>query len=257
MTASLSRAFTMRSKRPEISTPMPYREGQVKFTAGTIRRGKISGPVELLSSTNMLVYTAPDLGSVSSSSSTSSLRSRDDLTPTSMASSVTSPHVSSAEASPVGPEPNHVSAQFPKRSATVTSMARSSTSSSGADAPSLPKRALSHTKKSHQDLARQRSISRMTPPPSSLSNTTVTARSSQDYFQPRSDPSSHPFSRELDKVNEVAEDFGASRVLDDDEQVLLRKGLKKFSVEDYLSEIEELYGGVFEDQLGGIGGSWL
>ncbi|KAL1970432.1 hypothetical protein VTN77DRAFT_4076 [Rasamsonia byssochlamydoides] len=252
MAASLSRAFTMRNRRPEISNPMPYREGQVKFSTGTIRRGKISAPVELLSSTNMLAYTAPDLPSVSSSSSTSSLRSGDDLTPTSMASPVTSPNVSSTEVSPIGPEPNNVS--YPKRSATITSTPRSSTSSSGGEAPGVPKRALSHTKKSHQELARQRSISRMTPPPSSLSNAT-TVRRSEDIFQPQ--PSTHPFSRELDKVKEVAEDFGASRVLEEDEQILRRKGLKKFSVEEYLSEIEELYGSIFEDQLGPVGGTWL
>ncbi|KAL1988044.1 hypothetical protein VTN96DRAFT_1075 [Rasamsonia emersonii] len=256
--ASLSRAFTLRNKRPEISGPMPYREGQVKFSSGTIRRGKISGPVELLSSTNMLVYTAPDVGSVSSSSSTSSFRSGDE---TSTTSPMTSPHASSTEVSPIGPEPNHVStAGLPKRSATITTTPRSSTSSSsgGEAPPSVPKRALSHTKKSHQELARQRSVSRMTPPPSSLSNPTATIRRSQDFFQPQPEQSTHPFSRELDKVNEVAEDFGASRVLEEEEQILLRKGLKKFSVEEYLSEIEDLYGGVFDDQLGPPGGgSWL
>lgn len=130
----------------------------------------------------------------------------------------------------------------------MTSTARSSTSSSGADAPHVPKRALSHTKKSHQELARQRSISRMSPPPSSLGSTPVIRRS-QDFFAPISESANHPFSRELDKVNEVAEDFGASRVLEEEEQLLLSKGLKKFSVEDYLSEIEELYGSIFDDQL--------
>jgi hypothetical protein len=246
MAATITRAFTKRNKRPEIST----REGSIKFSAGSIRRGKISGPMELLSSTNMLVYTAPDLGSVSSSSSTSSLRSSDDgnLTPTSVTSSPVTTPGDSVEHSPIGPEPNHLSGFFPKRSATVTSTARSSTSSSGAEAPHVPKRALSHTKRSHQELARQRSISRMSPPPSSLGSAPVVRRS-QDFFASISESASHPFSRELDKVNEVAEDFGASRVLDEEEQLLLSKGLKKFSVEDYLSEIEELYGGVFDDQL--------
>lgn len=112
----------------------------------------------------------------------------------------------------------------------------------------MPKRALSHTKRSHQELARQRSISRMSPPPSSLGSVPV-IRHNQDLFASMSESASHPFSRELDKVNEVAEDFGASRVLEEEEQLLLSKGLKKFSVEDYLSEIEELYGGVFDDHL--------
>jgi len=93
----------------------------------------------------------------------------------------------------------------------------------------------------------------MSPPPSSLAPTLV--HRNQDIFQPISE---HPFSRELDKVNEVAEDFGSMRVLEEEEQILLSKGLKKISVEEYLSEIEELYGGVFEDQLGPLGiGTWL
>jgi hypothetical protein len=78
---------------------------------------------------------------------------------------------------------------------------------------------------------------------------------SQDLFQPRSE---HPFSRELDKVNEVAEDFGFTQVLEEEEQILLNKGLKKVPVEEYISEIEELYGGIFEDRLGSLGSAnWL
>jgi len=224
----------------------------VKYSTGSIRRNKISAPVELLSSTNMLAYTAPDLHSNASSSS---LGSGDDETDTGLTSTstLTSPSLSSMEPSPIGPEPNHLSSFFPQRSATVTSTARSSTSSTGTDAPHVPKRALSHTKKSHQELARKRSISRMSPPPSSLAPAPV--HRNQDFFQPISE---HPFSRELDKVNEVAEDFGSMRVLEEEEQILLSKGLKKISVEEYLSEIEELYGGVFEDQLGPLGiGTWL
>jgi hypothetical protein len=34
--------------------------------------------------------------------------------------------------------------------------------------------------------------------------------------------------------------------------------LKKISAEEYISEIEELYGGIFEDQLGPLGyGTWF
>jgi len=56
-------------------------------------------------------------------------------------------------------------------------------------------------------------------------------------------------------VNEVAEDFGSMRVLEEEEQILLSKGLKKIPAEEYISEIEQLYGGVFEDQLGPL--TWL
>lgn len=249
--SNLTRAFTKRTKRPEVSAPMPYRaEGHVRFNSGTIKRGNISGPVQLLSTTNMLAYNAPDLKSPASSSS-SSLRSDSDaaISPHSYSSSITTPELSPYETSPVEANPSY----FPKRSATVTSHPRSSTSSSSTtEAPVIPKRALSHTKRSHQDLARKRSISRMSPPPSSVPTGHSAGRMSQHTSE------LHPFGKELEQVNEVAEEFGNLRVMDEEELMLHRKGLKKFSVDDYLSEVEELYGSIFDDQLGSINTSaWL
>lgn len=249
--SNISRAFTRRNKRPEVSAPMPYRpDGHVRLSSGTIKRGQISGPVQLLSTTNMLAYNAPDLGSQSTSSS-SSLHS--DTSPQSYTSSVTTPDMSPHQSSPV--DANPPASYFPKRSATVTSHPRSSTSSSSTtDAPLVPKRALSHTKRSHQDLAHKRSISRMSPPPLNSPRSTPAMRASQDGIKPEA----HPFSKELDKVNEVAEEFGSPHVLDEEEVILLRKGLKKFSVDDYLIEVEELYGSIFDDKLGPISeGPWM
>jgi hypothetical protein len=116
------------------------------------------------------------------------------------------------------------------------------------DAPIIPKRALSHTKRSHQELARKRSVSRMSPPPLNAPRSTPAIRASQDFFQPEP----HPFSKELEQVNEVAEEFGGLNLLDDEERILYDKGLKKFSVEDYLVEIEDLYGSIFEDTHGSM-----
>ncbi|PKX89722.1 uncharacterized protein P174DRAFT_378352 [Aspergillus novofumigatus IBT 16806] len=252
--STLTRAFTKRHKRPEVSAPMPYREGQVKFTAGTIKRGKISGPVELISTTNMLAYNAPDLHSAVSSSSSSSLQSPDDSELSFSQRSFGSP-VTTPDDSPV--EPNSLSSYFPKRSATVTSHPRSSTSTtSSTDAPLVPKRALSHTKRSHQELARQRSLSRLSPPPLNSMRSSPSIRTTQDFFKPEP----HPFGKELEQVNEVAEEFnsGATRVLDEEEMILLNKGLRKFTANDYLVEIEELYGSIFDDHLGPVAtGSWL
>lgn len=46
--------------------------------------------------------------------------------------------------------------------------------------------------------------------------------------------------------------------MDEEELLLQNKGLKKFTVNDYLVEIEDLYGSIFDDQLGPIGStSWL
>ncbi|KAL1992495.1 hypothetical protein VTN49DRAFT_4527 [Thermomyces lanuginosus] len=262
MAGTIRRALTKRN-RPDISAPMPYREGNAhaKFSSGSIRRGQISAPMELISATNMVAYNAPDLKTITSSSSfRSGTTDESDTSPTSTSSSSTS--ITTPEDAPVASEPRPAPGYFPKRSATVTSPTsasaastpRSSTSSSNGDAPAVPKRALSHTKKSHQELARQRSISRMSPPPTSL-NTAPSVRRSPDMFN----PSNHPFGRELHKVNEVAEDYGGTAlVLDEEEEILIKKGLKKYSVEDYLCEIEGLYGGVFDDHMGPLAtGNWI
>ncbi|KAL4944032.1 hypothetical protein BDV06DRAFT_120376 [Aspergillus oleicola] len=238
--SGLTRAFTKRSKRIEVSSPMPYRDGQVKFSSGTIKRGKISAPVELLSTTNMLAYNAPDLHSSSSSSSTSSLQSPDDSDLSFSQHSFPSP-LTSPDDSPT--EPNPLSGYFPKRSATVTSHPRSSSSTTSSnEAPMVPRRALSHTKRNHQELARQRSLKRVSPPSS------IPAQPAYEGYN--ADP--HPFGKELEQVNEVVEEFGGAPLFDEEERILHRKGLKKFSVNDYLVEIEDLRGNIFNDRLGPI-----
>ncbi|KAL4884374.1 hypothetical protein BJY04DRAFT_7473 [Aspergillus karnatakaensis] len=248
--SGIARAFTKRSKRVEVSAPMPYREGQPKYSAGTIKRGKISGPVQLLSTTNMLAYNAPDLHSASSSS-TSSL-SPDDSEHSFNQYGFPSP-TTSPEDSPI--EPNPLSGYFPKRSATVTSHPRSSTSTtSSGEAPMIPRRALSHTKRNHQELARQRSVSRMSPPPLQAPTSNPPARPAYDNYN--AEP--HPFGKELEQVNEVVEEFGGAPLFDEEERLLHSKGLKKYSVDDYLVEIEDLYGSIFNDRLGPIASTaWL
>ncbi|KAI1834071.1 hypothetical protein DTO006G1_7678 [Penicillium roqueforti] len=256
--STLTRAFTRRNKRPEVSAPMPYRgEGNLRLNSASIKRSNISGPVQLLSTTNMLAHNAPDIspGYSAGSSSASSLGSRDDsdnaFSPQSYASSVSSPDVSPHGSSPI--DANPLASYFPKHTASVTSHPRSSTSSSNTDAPMVPKRALSHTKRSHQELAHKRSVSRMSPPPLNAARTTPTIRASQEFFQ--AEP--HPFGKELEQVNEVVEDFCGLNMHDDEERILYAKGLKKFSVEDYLVEVEELYGSIFEDTRGPMTTSWF
>ncbi|PGH03764.1 hypothetical protein AJ80_08634 [Polytolypa hystricis UAMH7299] len=254
---SISKAFSRRQKAPDISQPIPHREGQTRLKPGTIKRNNISLPVQLLSTTNQLVYTAPDLRpspssalSPKPSSSSSSLGSAEDSDTSSfmrsISSPITSPEISSDEVSPVGPEPNHLSSFFEshKRTRTSTSSvsrSRSSASSSSAESPMIPQRALSHTKQSHQELARQRSRSKMAPPPTSLTNTHALHSSL--------DSTPHPFGKELEQVNEVAEEFGgAHAVLDEEERILMTKGLFKFTAEDYLVEIQDLYRSIFGDE---------
>jgi hypothetical protein len=75
------------------------------------------------------------------------------------------------------------------------------------------------------------------------------------------DPQSvpHPFGKELAQVNEVAEEFGVTKpMVDEEERILMAKGLQKFGAADYLAEIQGLCGGgVFEDMLMPMGSAWI
>jgi hypothetical protein len=95
----------------------------------------------------------------------------------------------------------------------------------------------------------------MSPPPSTLPGPTV-MRNSADVFHPTGP--NHPFGKELAQVNEVAEEFGlVSTNFVKEEQDLISRGLKKFGVQDYLDEIQGLYGGVFEGKLGPMANPWM
>jgi len=230
---SLARAFTTRkSKQPQISAPFPQRSLTAKhyFPTGTIRH-KISGPVELLSTTNMLSYNAPDLYPSPASSHSGD---ESDGVPSLTSSPSTSSENSLTDSAPGSPEPNHLSCYFGNNGRTSTS--------SNEDAPVIPKRALSHTKKTHETLARKRSISRM----SSQRKASLAsfARDSVNMFSPNPetyDP--HPFGNELAQVSELAEEFGIQgnmQVLDEEEQELISRGLFKFGADDYMNEIASL-----------------
>lgn len=250
---SLARAFTTRKgSKPSISAPMPTRSLTTKhsFPSGSIRH-KISSPVELISTTNMLSYNAPDLYPISTSANSSGDESD---VPGMSHSASTTPDSSIRGSTPISPEPNHLSIYFPAPAAA----GRKSTSS-GEDAPSIPHRALSHTKKTHEILSRQRSLSRV----SSSSGSTrrqasVTslrvARSSADMFSAQVHAHAealegHPFGSELAQVTELAEEYGVRekmQVIDEEEQELLSRGLCKFSAQDYADEIR----GLFADLVG-------
>jgi hypothetical protein len=246
---SLSRAFTTRkrTKTSEEATPsIPQRSLTTKhaYPAGTIRH-KISAPVELISTTNMLSYNAPDIYPKSATSSTSSTTSgrtsnsdddsdRSPATPDSPISSV-------GGSIPSSPEPNHLSCYFGGISGDEA-------------APKIPQRSPSHTKKNAEILARKRSISRA----SSKKNSVSTVRSSINMFTAQAhvestpeEPEQHPFGNELAKVSEIAEDFGISKetlaVVDEEEQELVSRGLFKFRAEDYMCEIQGFFQSAFSD----------
>lgn len=70
------------------------------------------------------------------------------------------------------------------------------------------------------------------------------------------DVTPHPFGKELEQVNEVAEEFGAM-MGDDEERALMSKGYHKFSVEDYLFDIQELHDSIFGDEVRPAGQLWI
>ncbi|RDL36632.1 Uncharacterized protein BP5553_05984 [Venustampulla echinocandica] len=247
---SISRSFT--TKRPtrtsDVSPPMPSRSLTTKhhhFSSGTIRH-KISAPIELISTTNMLSYNAPDIyPKAASASSTSSRASNSgddsDRSPTTASSPTTSPESSDVGSTPSSPQPNHLSCYFG---------APSHQSNPSDPVPAIPQRALSHTKKNAEILARKRSTSRI----SSTKNSISTVRSSVNIFAPEAEAEvaeEHPFGHELAQVTELAEEYGISQakmdVVDEEEQELISKGLFKFRAEDYMSEIQGLFMSAFGD----------
>jgi len=249
---ALARAFTRRHKRNSDESNLA-RGGSVKFPTGTIKRNLISLPTELISTTNVHALSAPDIASLNSSSSNSSIKSSNDSDMSSMARSfldspATSPDCSSAESSPVATGRSFFDAA-PKHSVITDDVF-------GFEAPEIPKRVPSHTKKAHVELSRRRSKSRLSPPPTTLAGPAVVSHT-VDMFSPVIE-ADHPFGKELAKVNEVAEEFGiTTSLLHDEEQDLINRGLCKFRVEEYLDEIAGLYGGVFEDQLGPLAKPWI
>ena len=73
-------------------------------------------------------------------------------------------------------------------------------------------------------------------------------------------PESHPFGHELAQVSELAEEYAAKETpspMEAEEQELLRKGLKKFSAEDYLGEIQVLVASMFSEAGRPIAAIWI
>jgi len=265
---SLARALTKRIRSRETSSAVPPTPGRATSTRKFDRnfdRNQISLPIELLSTTNVLAYDAPDLHNLhdfNNSSSASSATSFDDSSSSraaSSSSSISSPDSPSRDCSPVTVEPNHLSTYFevPSKARSSVDSHRQSNTLAELDAPAIPSRAMSHTKKTHQALARKRSQSMIRTPPISLPPTSA-PRSSLDLFSIKPD-ASHPFGAELAQVNELAEDFGVHdiTVWDEEDQFLMEHGLQRFTADDYVNEIQGLFGGVFDDGSYPLIAAWI
>lgn len=281
--SGISRAFSMR--KPE-KTPL---------------RPEISLPIELLSATNPLAFNAPDIhpqsnpGSAASplqqlaaSPSSSSLRSDNSVPGLSSASSLASPIVSGVS-TPVNEVPEHEFQTLQNRLTSLPEVEDDTESKAQSvqedviaiEAPVIPKRAPSHTKKTHQALARQRSVSRMRSASASTDASVpslagdnasrkssassnhhlsvqstkdqpIVCRTSVDMFSARTHlstagaiASDHPFGAELAELTEVAEEFSGSSPVEAVEQIPApikrSKSSKKLMVEPTVWDEENEY----------------
>ena len=189
---------------------------------------------------------------------------------------------SPTERSP-SPSENHLSRYFPntktvRRSVSANDMVQreSTSTTSTSESPAIPQRAPSHSKRAHEvSLARKRSLqtwdrestrsespslqsaaastpslhSRNISAQSSRSSTNTrslrdsTGRSSLDIFRSTIDPN-HPFGKELEQLNEVAEEF-VDTVRDAeweaDAHLMKQRNLARYCANDYLVEISPLF----------------
>lgn len=361
---SLARAFTTRRVRQTLelkdnkdavsnngnntmSDGLLHRNKSTRlFTTHGSIRNKISAPVELTHTTNMLSYSAPDIfprvntTTVQSSPSTSSKSDDEsDSGYTAASTPPTSPDTPFPDDKrAMSPEPNHLSCYFtPPRqttpevsglgiasSADATSSPKASPAQAGtaafpaSEAPVIPQRAPSHTKKSYDGLVRHRSVSRMSEQSvrslstkasfsfsrssSSSTSTSATSTSHTSTVKPSSVhhapsasvgatpstiasvmgstappvshkkdyPETHPFGHELAKVSELVEEFGKEEVLieeptptssnpifAEEERELIRQGLKKYSAESYISDIQGLMSTFFAESSRPMAAVWI
>ncbi|KAM0329998.1 hypothetical protein ACHAQA_004167 [Verticillium albo-atrum] len=280
--SSISRAFTTRRVKQSIDVAAaankdkgPQRSKTTKTPHVSVRN-QISAPVELIHTTNMLSYNAPDISRNTSSSNSTKSSDEEPESPSTVASTPpTSPDVDRDEQSKAL-KPNHLSCYF-----VAPASAKDYVVPELPPVPAIPKRSPSHTKKASYDaIARQRSISTM----SRDSDHTLASKASFSYSRASSastaastvshnsmtpsikppvpalppvayhnqqmplKPESHPFGRELAQVSEIAEDYGIKHsILDQEEQALKAQGLHKHSAEDYLGEVQGLFHAFFHE----------
>ncbi|KAL2269846.1 hypothetical protein VTJ83DRAFT_2030 [Remersonia thermophila] len=170
---SISRAFTNRRVKQSMQAAEEERGGMMRINSargpGASLRHKISSPIELVHTTNMLSYNAPDIVPMSASSVASSPRSDDDMSDGAITNGTTpptSPDVDSPVKRSTSPEPNHLSSFFttvpPRSQRQQEQEPPASASSSPSDQPpAIPQRATSHSKPPYNSLVRQRSASQV------------------------------------------------------------------------------------------------
>lgn len=246
---SLARAFT--TKRENNSTPnFTLGRAATQRNAKPIKRSQISSPVALISTTNPLSYDAPNIAgttpirvrNITPASATSSTGEDSDAPSLSFDGTDTS----SIDETPMTPEPepNHLSCYFkPAVDTKTVHRSRSGTTSTPTDAPVIPQRVPSHSKKAHENVHRKRSVQRLMSPPASLvrrNSTEFFGMASQGTDVSRDD---NPFGNELAQLDAVAEEMShAVRDAEAEEDKMFMKahGLACFGIDDYMLEIKGL-----------------
>nr|OQO15379.1 hypothetical protein B0A51_17296 [Rachicladosporium sp. CCFEE 5018] len=257
---SLMRAFTTRRNKPEELSSVIIGRAASQRGGKPILRTQISSPIALLSTSNMLALEAPQIQGAqpvfyrgASGSSTGS-SSADDSDASTSANSIHSADTANTEmeSSPVSPEPNHLSCYF--KPAVETSANSSPLQSphlshvSSFDAPLIPSRAASHSKKAHVNLSRQRSLRVQSPPPSAHSSVEIFSQKQSSFVEA---PRENPFGKELAQLDEVAEEFGNtvhSVEAEADAAHMHERDLAYFAAPDYVSEIHDLLNELFGEE---------
>ncbi|KAJ4345244.1 uncharacterized protein N0V89_011374 [Didymosphaeria variabile] len=261
---SIARSFTKRIKRPSNDAAIPAtptRSQSVRSPGLAINRAKISAPVALVSTTNMLSYNAPDIVPVKTPSSSASTHSADDSDHSVSTRSRASSHASHdtltdassvSSSSPTSPAPNHLSGYFAAANKNIRKSASSGNLQQLKEqieeepaVPAIPERALSHSKRAHERLAQKRSLQNISRTRSSREH-----RTSVDMFNAAAaiKEESHPFGKELEQLNEVAEEFNGvvrDAEMEADYAVIRERNLATFCAADYLAEIQPLFSARF------------
>lgn len=290
---SLARAITSAAGNRKIK--LDYTSSSQMGRAVSQRAGKpisaaqISLPVALISTTNMLSYDAPDIaqavagrGNIKSidtvvarkastvsshsqstsdgethfASDRSSTRSRashstDATSVDSMSNPSTSPiqtNLSCYFKSPTSSPITRVPTRTHSRSDSLMS------GQSPCSSPLVPSRAPTHSKKAHV-LSHQRSVSRVALAPHARQGSTDTPAATLTRT-----PVSHPFGRELEQLNEAAEEFSSTVrdvELDADMSILRTKGLGNFCATEYMHEIAPLFTRTYGEDLAADTPAWI
>jgi len=263
---SLARAMTKRIRRTESTEQMssPKRSQSTRNPSLQIDRTKISLPVALISTTNTLVYDAPDISSMkiktsplvlspmSADDPDHSVRSR---VSSDGSSRDTLTDASSVGSSPTSPAPNHLSGYFPSptgkqlRKSASTNSIQQVMEQPTEPVPAIPSRALSHSKRAHVQLAQKRSMQNL---PSKSSQgpqrSSREQRKSVDMFKVTIEEEAHPFGRELEQLNEAVEEFSNVTRCAEAEQdisIMRQRNLAAFCAAEYLAEIQPLFSSRF------------